>query len=164
MKTRDVTRIAFMAVILCCVFQMFANILYIECITFTILLFSCVFSKRDACMACIVFSFLNMLMLGVTPWTLLYLLIYPLYAFCIASSKHGLLKHPICLYSVCGILSFLTGQVLDLPFLLFSKEVTMLYILLGLKTSIIQGILSFVSCMFLFDPMYRRLSHIEERK
>ncbi len=105
-----------------------------------------------------------MMVMGITLWTLLYLMIYPLYAWIIASWKLFLMKHPLCLCIVCGCLSFLCGQLLDLPFLLFGKQATLVYVLMGLKTSLIQGILSFVTCMLLFDPLYLQMSKLEKER
>ena len=47
MKTRELTRIALMGTILYVVFQAFSDILYLEMITFTILAFSQVFTRRE---------------------------------------------------------------------------------------------------------------------
>ncbi|MCI9292243.1 MAG: cytochrome b [Erysipelotrichaceae bacterium] len=164
MKARQLTQIAFMAAIMVCVFQLCSNILYLELITFTIVLFASVFQKKTAIVSCIVFALLNMMVMGITLWTLLYLMIYPLYAWIIASWKLFLMKHPLCLCIVCGCLSFLCGQLLDLPFLLFGKQATLVYVLMGLKTSLIQGILSFVTCMLLFDPLYLQMSKLEKER
>lgn len=160
MKTKQLTRIAFMAAILVCVFQLFAQVLYLECITFTIVVFACAFPRMEAVLSCIVFALLNMIFMGVTPWTLMYVLIYPTYALCIGGASKWLLQHRLVLYSICGLCSFLTGQLLDLPYLMFSGKITLIYILMGLKTSIIQGILSFLVCMLLFDPLCEALMKI----
>lgn len=164
MSVRQLTHVAFMAAIMACVFQLCANILYLEMITFTIVLFSCVFPKQQAVVACIVFALLNMMIMGITLWTMLYLIIYPLYAWIIASSKTYLVKHMMILCMVCGILSFLCGQLLDLPFLLFGKHITLVYFLIGIKTSLIQGILSFITCMLLFEPLYQQLTKLEKER
>lgn len=163
MKTNQLTRIAFMAAILVCVFQLFAQVLYLECITFTIVVFACVFPRKESVLSCVVFACLNMLFMGITPWTFMYLLIYPAYALGISCASKWLLEHRLVLYLICGFCSFLTGQLLDLPYLMFSGNITMLYILMGLKTSILQGILSFLVCMLLFDPMVARLSKLQEQ-
>lgn len=164
MKTHEVTRIAFLSAMLACIFQMFANILYVEMITFTILLFACVFSRRDVILACIVFGCINMFIQGITIWSFLYVLIYPMYALLFASIKKICLKHPFLLALVCGLCSCFTGLLLDLPYLLFSDKVTLVYLVMGLKTSLMQGILSFVICMFLFDPLYHRLGSIQKER
>ena len=65
---------------------------------------------------------------------------------------------------VCGFLSFLTGQLLQLPFMLFSKKVTLIYIIMGLKTSIIQGVLSFLVCWLLFERVNRILEKLRRSK
>lgn len=157
MKARQLTLIAFMAASMVCVFQLFSNILYLEMITFTIVLYAMTASKKEAVLACVIFACLNMLFLGITPWTCMYLIIYPVYALITALMRNFLNKHLLCLCLLCGFLSFLCGQLLDLPFLLFSKHITLLYWISGLKTSLIQGILSFLCCLFLYEPLSKRI-------
>ena len=60
-----------------------------------------------------------------------------------------------------GLCSFATGQLLDLPFILLDARVTMIYVLMGLKTSLLQGMLSALEALFLFDPLVDRLQRIE---
>ena len=52
---------------------------------------------------------------------------------------------------------------MDLPFLLLSDTVTVLYMIMGLKTSLIQGCLTFLTLLFLFEPIKKVLLQIERR-
>lgn len=162
MKARQLTRIALMAASMVCVFQLFSHILYLELITFTIVLYAMNTSRKEAVMSCVIFACLNMLFLGITPWTCMYLIIYPVYALIISINQHYFNRHLLCLCLLCAFLSFLCGQLLDLPFLLFDKHITLLYWISGLKTSLIQGILSFLSCLFLYEPLSKRIKMIDK--
>ena len=74
------------------------------------------------------------------------------------------LKDHVLGYSLlCGLLSFMTGQLLQLPYMLVSSKVTAFYLLAGLKTSLIQGGLSAVLCFVLFQPLRVALEKIERR-
>lgn len=157
MNARQMTRTAFMAASLVCVFRLFAHVLYLELITFTIVLYATIFSRKEAVLACVIFACLNLCRMGITPWSLLYLLIYPTYALMLSYGKGIWEKHPFALSLMCAFLSFLTGQLLDLPYLIFGRQITMIYLLMGLKTSLIQGLWSFLVCLLLYDPLYRRL-------
>ncbi len=164
MKARKLTRIAIMACIEQVVFGSFSEILYLECITLTLVLFALVFEWKEAVLAAVVFGFLNILLKqGVTPWSMMYLIIYPCYSALVGSLKKTLLKHFSLIVVLTGFLSFLTGQLLQLPFLLFSKKMTLLYLILGLKTSLIQGGLSAAACLLLFHPLFRVLQRIERK-
>lgn len=165
MSVKQLCRIAIMACIEQVIFGSFTEILYLECITLTIVSFALVFQRDEAFLAAVVFGFLNMFVKqGVTPWSMMYLLIYPSYTLLVSCLKGFLVEHRIAVAFVCGFLSFLTGQLLQLPFMLVSKKITMLYILAGLKTSLIQGMLSFIACLLLFPKIYRVLSRIERNK
>lgn len=150
--------ISILAAVEMVVFSCFSFVLYLECITFTIVAFAMAFPKRISITAAFIFGMLNMILIqGVTPWSLCYLIIYPLYSWIIARAKPYLNNHFIGLCIVCGVLSFSTGQLLQIPFLLFSKYATIFYLIAGLKTSLIQGLLSFGSCMLLYKPVSKIL-------
>lgn len=150
-----------MGCILQIVFGMFSDILYLECITLTIVLFALSFDIKEAFLAAIVFGIMNMaLKQGVSVWSMMYCVIYPTYTLILGSIKKTCLKHLWLTVIVCGVLSFLTGQLLEIPFLLVSKTVTIYYILLGLKTSLIQGVVASISCAFLFRPLHEILMKI----
>ena len=162
MSVRQLTRIALLACIEQVIFGSFTEILYLECITLTIVLFALVFSRKEAFYASVTFGILNMLIKqGVTPWSMMYLLIYPSYTLLVGLLKKTLLKHFSLTVILTGVLSFLTGQLLELPFLLVSKKITVLYLIAGFKTSLIQGCISAFACMLLFTPLYRVLCRIE---
>ena len=164
MKVKELCLIAIMASLEVVVFTSFSFVLYLECITLTIVLFAMVFPRRMACMSSFLFGRLNMILVqGITPWSIGYFLIYPVYSYGIASNRTYLSKHFLVLCGVCAFCSFLTGQLLQLPFLFFSKYVTFFYIIMGLKTSLIQGIVSFISCMILYKPIEKVLLMIKEK-
>lgn len=163
MTTRELTRIALMGTLLYIVFHAFSDILYLELITFTILSFSQVFPRRECVMACVLFALLHLLLYGVMIWNIMYLLIFPIYGFLFASMKRVLQGRIVGLALTAGIASFLIGQLVDLPFLLFGKTITVLYLLMGLKTSLIQGSLTFLAALFLYEPTHRVLVRIQER-
>lgn len=163
MTTRELTRIAMMGTLLYIVFHAFSNILYLELITFTILSFSQVFAKRDTVLACVLFASLHMLLHGVLIWNIAYLLIFPAYGYLFASMKRLFKGHLLVTALAAGICSFLIGQLVDLPFILFSKTITVLYLLLGLKTSLIQGSLTFIATLFLYEPVQNVLMRIKDQ-
>ncbi len=163
LTVRELCVISIMACIEASVFYLFSQILYLEGITLTVVLFACVFKRRTAVLAAAVYGLVNMMVNGITPWSMMYLLIYPSYSLFV-SVMNPVLKHrliPWC--CICAFLSFLTGQLLEIPFLLVSEKVTIYYLLMGLKTSLIQGGLSAVLCFLTFRPLRVVLERIERR-
>lgn len=79
------------------------------------------------------------------------------------TTKKFIGKHLIILSLICGFLSFLSGQLLQLPFMLISENVTIIYILLGLKTSLVQGILSAGLCFICYQPVSLVLKRVGGR-
>jgi len=164
MRTDEMTRIAFLACIEFIIFTSFLDLLYLECITMTIVLFALVFCKKESFWAAVIFGLINMIVRqGVNPWSLMYLIVYPSYTLFVGLMKPILLHHPIRFGILTGFLSFLTGQILQLPFILFSKKVTIFYILMGLKTSLLQGIISGMAAGLLYPPLYHACLQIERR-
>lgn len=164
MKTKELTKIAMFAGMYEVVFLTFSNILYLELITFTLCICSLMLPKKTAIYSALCFGILHMLLQGVTPWTLIYALIYPSYAYMIQMGKTFLKKHEIVFCLVVGLFSFCTGQLLDLPYLLVSKQVTMFYLLMGLKTSLIQSGISCIAAMILSTPVKRVLIELERKR
>jgi flavin reductase (DIM6/NTAB) family NADH-FMN oxidoreductase RutF len=163
MSVKRLVTIAFIAAIQYVCFTSFSFILYLEVITFVTLSFAMVFPKKDVVMASSIFAIINMLSMGVNPWTFMYLLIYPSYSFVIASLAKILKNNFFLLVFLCGLFSFLTGQFVQIPFLLFSKNITIYYILAGLKVSIPQGIIAGFVCFLLFKPLNIVLLNIKEK-
>ena len=77
MKARELCFIAVIASIEAVVFTSFSFILYLECITFTIVVFAMTFQTRQAVLGAVVFTILNLSTQGVAPWSMMYCLIYP---------------------------------------------------------------------------------------
>ena len=160
MKASQLTRIAIMACLQYVVFTMFSQILYLEAVTLITLLFAVVFPLKESMLASAVFALINMLTRGILPWTIMYLVLFPCYSFTVYHLRNMLIGRNEWTICICFLFSFLLGQLVDLPFLLFSGKITMIYMLMGLKTSLIQGFLSACEAAFLFDPLYRQLIKI----
>lgn len=163
MKARELCFIAVIASIEAVVFTSFSFILYLECITFTIVVFAMTFQTRQAVLGAVVFTILNLSTQGVAPWSMMYCLIYPLYSLFIGCSRKFLNRHFLALVFTCGFLSFLTDQLVQLPFMLISGKITAIYILMGLKTSLIQGFMSMALCAICYKPIAAVLNHMERR-
>ena len=163
LSVKELCVISIIACIEAVVFTSFSQVLYLEAITLTILMFAVVFKARIAFMGAVVYGLVNMVINGITPWTMMYFLIYPCYTMLVILMKPLLKNHVIGYSILCGLLSFLTGQLLQLPYLLFSSTVTAFYLLAGMKTSLIQGGLSVVLCFVLFQPLKVVLEKIERR-
>ncbi|MBR3692989.1 MAG: cytochrome B [Erysipelotrichales bacterium] len=142
MRVKDLCMIALIATLEYIVFTYFSYILYLECITFTIMMIALYFNTKIAITSSLVFTLLNCLNMGISPWSMMYLLVYPLYSLVISLGKKLIKQKVQYVIITCTLLSFLTGQLLQLPYLLVSKNITYLYLLAGLKTSLIQAILS----------------------
>ncbi|WP_302953038.1 cytochrome B, partial [Holdemania filiformis] len=160
MSVKQIARIAIMAAMMAVVFTMFSQVLYLEAITLTIAVLALTFERREVFYGALVFTLVNMLVQGVSIWTFAYCLIYPVYALLFGSLKPVLRRHRWAAVALVGLCSFATGQLLDLPFILFSPKVTLIYIVLGLKTSVIQGLVSALEALFLLDPLLDRLEKI----
>ena len=143
MKARELCFIAVIASIEAVVFTSFSFILYLECITFTIVVFAMTFQTRQAVLGAVVFTILYSLFIG--------------------CSRKFLNRHFLALVFTCGFLSFLTGQLVQLPFMLISEKITVIYVLMGLKTSLIQGFMSMALCAICYKPIAAVLNHMERR-
>ncbi len=161
-ETKRMTRVALIGAFLFCTFFSLSNILYLEAITLMIIAVAMVFDRRDSFQSSIVFGVLLIMYLGLTPWSIMYFVIYPCYSL-LTNFLRPVLREKDWLLIIYGfILSCSTGLILDLPFILVSKTVTIYYILTGLKTSIIQGTLTAFEIVLIYEPLERVLFKIKE--
>lgn len=162
MKVKELTLVSFLASIQYIVFVSFSYILYVEFITFTTVLFAMHFPKRDCVLASFLFTICYGLFQGFHMFNIMYIIIYPMYSYIIAKSQDYLNRHKKMLYGLCGFLSFLCGQIVQLPILITTK-VHFSFLLLGFKTSMIQFFLSYFTCKICYSPLEKVLKHQRSR-
>ena len=161
-ETKRMTKNALIGAFLFCTFFSLSHILYLEAITLMIIAVAMVFDRRDSFQSSLVFGILLIMYLGLTPWSIMYFIIYPCYSL-LTNYLRVVLKEKQWLLIVYGfILSCSTGLILDLPFILVSKTVTIYYILTGLKTSLIQGTLTAMEIALIYQPIEKALNKIKE--
>lgn len=161
MTTKSLARTAMLAAFLFVCFTSFSFVLYLEVITIMIVLIALVFPKREAMLAILVFTILNMTIQGITIWSLLYVFVYAMYGSIVLSLRKYLLNHEYRVMAIVGIFALCTGLILDLPFFLFSKELTYMYLLLGLQTSIVQGVLGCLQVLLFYKPLVKVFQRVE---
>lgn len=142
MNIREIVLCSILASLEFIAFTSFSFWLYLEAITLTICVIAMAFSLKEAMISAFLFGVINLFVQGVNPWNMIYVFLYPAYTFVIGKNKVWLEKRKWAQVVLCGFFSFLTGQILQLPFILFSKQITLLYLLMGLKVSLPQGFLS----------------------
>lgn len=164
MSTKQLVRISIMGCIQFISFYLFADILYLEAITIVTIVFALVFSKKESILGSIVFCLLNIILKqGLTTWSFMYLIIYPLYSLLIGSLRNTLIKSKIRIVVLCFVLSFMTGQLLQIPYMLISKHITIYYIIFGLKTSLIQATITASVCLIINEVLINTLNKIIRR-
>lgn len=161
MQTNKLTKIAMLGAILFICFTFFSFSLYIEVITLLVVVMALVFPKKEVLFIVLIFTLLNLTIQGITIWSLLYIVVYSTYATITIRLRQQLLAHEYRVMLLVGVFSFLTGMILDLPYFLFSKELTYMYLLLGLQTSLIQAIIACIEVLLFYKPLYQVLKRLE---
>ena len=163
MTTRDMVLCAILGAIQFVAFTSLSFVMYLEVITLCTFVIAMSFSTKQAVIGSLIFTVVNMFIKGVNPWNAMYVLVYPSYSLIIGLTKERLAKRKIYPILLCGFFSFLTGQILQLPFLLFSKQVTVLYLMFGLQVSIPQGIISGVEYALIGNKLVGFLEKLQRR-
>ena len=161
MKTRELTKVAFLASLLMIGYLLCYNILYVEVVTILTLLYGCTQRRKIAMMACFCFGLLVLLVFGIFPWSLMYCVIFPCYAWLASYLKKWLLKGEAACIFISFIFAFLLGQLIDLPYWLFSGKLTLLYMVAGLKASLIQGLICAIESACFFRSVSQRILKME---
>ncbi len=161
--TRRLTRIALMSALMVTIFFAFSSILYVEAITLTVITVAMAFDKQDSFLATAIFGLILVIYLGLSPWAIMYLFIYPTYSLLTSLLRNTFDKHDWMLIVFGFILSCATGLILDLPFILLNSKVTIYYIISGLKTSLIQGSITAIEFALLYPTFVKVLRKIKEQ-
>lgn len=157
MNTKQLATVSLLVACMFVAYTLFSSVLYLEVITFTTVLIACLFPLKLSMMASFCFGLLHIVLNGVFPWTVMFIAIFPLYSFLGYTLRHQLIHNGVLTILIGFLFSFLIGQLVDLPFLLFSGKITVLYIIMGLKTSLLQGLMSAFLYAFLFEKVYVRI-------
>lgn len=160
LTVREMARCAVLGTLFYIVFHLFSNVLYAEGITLTLFVCAQVFKRKEVLAGTMVFALLQLFFHGFMIWNMTYAVIFPLYALWFYSLNRLAAKHEWVAWTTGALAAFLLGQLVDLPFLVFGKTVTIVYILLGMKTSLIQAGVVFLEFLFLYEPMVRIMKKI----
>lgn len=164
MNTKELARIAIMGCIQFICFNIFSDILYLEVITIITIIFAIVFSRKQAILGSIIFCVLNIIInQGLNTWTIMYLIIYPTYSLIISLINNKINESNIRICIICFIFSFMTGQLLQIPYMLIEPNITIYYIIFGLKTSLIQATITSITCFSVSGVLIRTLRKIKGR-
>ena len=162
MSIKRISLCAILAALLFVIYMSFSQILYLEFVTFTIVLFALNIPKWDNVWIVCVFVCLIWLVYGIGPWSLMYMIVYPGFTIILSLLKPLIKKHIYLIALLAFIIGLLAGNLIDLPFLLISKEVTVVYILMGIKTTIIQGLIAFITVLLIYQPLANNLEKLIE--
>jgi len=154
---------AMLACLLFSVYFMFSQILYLEFVTFTIILFCLNIPKWDSIWIITTFVLLIWLVYGISMWSFMYIIIYPLFALLLKLFKKLLSKSIYYVAIFAFIMALLVGNLIDLPMLLFSKAITIAYIIIGFKTTLIQGGIAFVLILLVYEPLSLQFNKLVEK-
>jgi biotin transporter BioY len=157
MKTRELTRIALLATMLYIIFRIGGLILYIEWVNFTIMLYGVYLSRKEAWFSVVVFSLMVMLTMGIAPWSLMYLVVFPQYALIYSIFKDRI-RSEYGLAALGFVLAFICGTLIDAPFMLsagLGYKAFIARLLVGFQVSLGNGIVTLLSALYLLKPMKR---------
>lgn len=157
MKTQEVTRIAVLAALLYIIQYMGSFVLYFEWFNFTVMLYGVYLKRKEAWFSVVVFCLMVMLTKGIAPWSFMYLVIFPQYAL-IYSMVKDKIRSEYGLAILGFVLAFACGTLIDAPFMLtagLGYKAFIARLLMGFQVSLGNGIVTFISALYLLKPMKR---------
>lgn len=160
MSVKRITTNAILSALLFTVYLLFSQILYVEFVTFTVVLYALNLPRKDAVAVVATFVVLVWAVYGVSPWSIMYLFVYGGFTWLLSLMRNWL-DHNEYRVAVAGfIVALLAGNLIDLPMLLISKEVTIAYIVLGLKTTLVQGTIAFTVLLLMYRVVQKNLVYL----
>ncbi len=165
MTVRQMSQIAILATLLFIIYNAGSQLAYVELLNFTILIYGVTLPRKDSFLAVFIFSCLIILMYGIQPWALMYIIVFPLYTqlyYVIGKWVQSEFK----LALVGFIFAFLCGTLIDLPYILMSGmtiNALKLYVIMGFKVSLGNALCTFLATLYLYQPLSKQLKHLVRR-
>lgn len=155
MSAKEITRIAVLAAILYCIYFLGSFFMYVELVGFITLLYGVSLDKKTSYFAALVFACLVILTRGFGPWSLMYIVVFPQYTLIyyflskITKSEY--------IYGIVGfILSFMTGTIIELPYIFMTGmagKSLITYLILGFQVSLGNAACTLLATLFLLKPL-----------
>lgn len=159
MSAKELTRIAVLASILYCIYFVGSFFMYVELVGFIVLLYGVSLDRKTSYFASLVFACLVVLTRGLALWTLMYIIVFPQYALIyhylskVTKSEYA--------YGVVGfILSFMTGTIIEIPYIFMSGmagKALITYLILGFQVSLGNAACTLIATIFLVKPLKKLL-------
>ena len=162
MTIREMSQIAILATLLFIIYSFGSQLPGVELFNFTVLLYGVTLPKKQSFIVVVIFSCLLILMYGIQPWTLMYLIIFPAYTQ-IYYYVGKLIKSEFKLAMVGGVLAFLCGTLIDLPYILMSgmaSKSLIFYLIAGFKVSLGNLLSTFLATLYLYQPLSKHLKRL----
>ena len=109
MTVKEMTRVALLATLLFIIYSWGSIVLYVELFNFVILLYGVTFPKKQVLLSVMLFCCLLILIYGIQLWTLMYVIVFPLYVL-IYHYMGKQLKSEYSLAILGFVLAFLCGS------------------------------------------------------
>ena len=163
MSVKKLCANAMLAALLFTVYFLFSQILYLEFVTFTVIVYAMNLPKLNSLWVVIGFVSLVWLIYGIGIWSIMYMIIYPLFVIIIRLLRRLLSKSLYFIAIFAFFMGLFIGNLIDLPFLLFSPALTMAYLLIGFKTTLVQGGIAFLVILLLYEPLTVQFNKLIEK-
>lgn len=162
MTAKELTRTALLGVFLYIVYYIGSFGLYIELVSFVLVLYGTTLKTRVAYFATVLFAILVMLTKGIGLWSIMYLIMYPQYILLYAGLAK-ITKNKILYYILAAVLSFLGGNIIGIPYLLtggLHGYALLINVLMGFQVTLGNSACTVVACIFLYDTLNNLLKKI----
>lgn len=159
MKTRELTTTALLSALMYIIYTLGSGLLYFELLNFTILLYGVTFKRKTSFLSTLVFTLLVILTRGFGIWTIMYLIIFPVYAL-IYSYAGKFIASDYSLAILGFFLALVCGTLIDIPYIYMAGldyRGLLVRLLLGLQVSIVNAGTTFIATLFLLNPMRNSL-------
>lgn len=162
LTARDITRIATLGAILYCIYFVCSPLMYIELVGFIIVLYGVSLDRKTAYFAALVFCGIVVLTYGIAPWTIMYIVVFPQFTL-IYNFLAKVTKSEYIYAGVGFVLSFLTGTIIELPYIFMTGmagKALITYLLLGFQVSLVNAACTLLATLFLLKPLRKLLIKI----
>lgn len=161
-KVKELVFISVLAGILVISKEILAFLPNIELVSFLVIVYTHSLGCARTVMICTIFSFVEILLYGIGPWTPMYFMVWPLLSLVThLVKKQCSTEFRLALLS--GTFGLAFGLLMSIPYFFIGFEAGLAYFLKGIPFDLIHGIGNYLVMLVLFPTVYPQFLRIVDK-
>lgn len=162
-KVKELVLVAVLAGIMVISKEILAFLPNIELVSFLVIVYTIALGCTRTVMICTIFTFVQILLYGIGPWTPMYFLVWPMLSLLTKLFKKYC-HSEFALAMLSGSFGLIFGLLMSIPYFIIGFEAGLAYFIKGIPFDLIHGIGNYLLMLVLYPAIYPRFNQIVKLK